>query len=48
MGSKLIVNVNEKTSGGTYSIDDKTMCIDTADGKAVTGTDVDIVFSKVK
>ncbi|WP_303836091.1 TIR domain-containing protein [Ruminococcus flavefaciens] len=36
VGSKLIVNVNEKTSGGTYSIDDKTMCIDTADGKAVT------------
>lgn len=35
-GSKLIVNVNEKTAGGSYSIEDKTMCIDIADGKAVT------------
>jgi len=32
--SKLIVNVSEKTSGGTYSIEDKTMLIDVADGKA--------------
>lgn len=39
VGSKLIVNVNEKTSGGTYSVDDKTMCIDTTDGKAVTVKD---------
>ena len=36
---KLIVNVNEKTSGGTYSVNDKTMCIDTADGKAAAITD---------